>query len=79
MGAVNGSWSLQAEWTGTNIVQIKGPRVFLQGFYVSASYFLTGEHREYAKDGYFGMTQVRGPVLGRREQHFLAHGPGTGK
>jgi phosphate-selective porin OprO/OprP len=41
------SFSLQGEWIATTIQQTGGGVVFLHGFYVDASYFLTGEHRGY--------------------------------
>ncbi len=61
---VLGPLSFQAEWDAASIDQIGGGRVFLQGGYVFASYFLTGEHRQYlTKAGAFGMTHVRSPFL----------------
>ncbi len=54
-----GPLSFQAEWTGTRIDQIGGGPVFLQGAYVMASYFVTGEHRGYdRKTGTFTHPRV---------------------
>ena len=67
---VLGPLSFQAEWTATAIEQIGGGLVFLHGSYVCASYFLTGEHREYdRREGAFGRTRVREPFLLLRGQH----------
>ena len=75
---VLGSLSFQAEWNATNIVQIGGGPVYLHGSYVFASYFLTGENREYlTKDGVFGMTRVRAPFLCLKGDRYLARGPGA--
>ena len=41
--------SFQAEWNAAYISQIGGSPVYLDGMYVYASYFLTGEHREYIR------------------------------
>jgi phosphate-selective porin OprO/OprP len=61
---VRGPFSLQTEWDATYIHQIGGPPVFLHGCYAFASYFLTGEHREYVRrDGAFGITKVRAPFV----------------
>jgi phosphate-selective porin OprO/OprP len=55
---VLGPLSLQAEYYGTYVDQVNNPQVYLQGMYVFASYFLTGEHRPYdRKQGIF--TAVR--------------------
>src|SRR5262245_14274071 len=76
--AVFGPLSLQAEWTGTHMVQQAGGPVTLGGGYVFASYFLTGENREYLrKDGTFGMTKVRSPFLWMKGKPFWGHGPGA--
>jgi phosphate-selective porin OprO/OprP len=54
-----GPLSFQAEWSGTRIDQIGGGPVFLQGAYVMASYFVTGEHRGYdRKTGTFTHPRV---------------------
>ncbi len=76
--AVFGALSFQAEWDATYIEQIGGGPVFLQGCYAFASYFLTGENRQYVtKDGVFGMTQVNSPFLCMKGKQFFAHGPGA--
>lgn len=62
IAAVYGPWHFQAEYFGqwNNNVRVQGPggvpnpgpnlgTAFFQGYYVQASYFLTGEHREYEK------------------------------
>jgi phosphate-selective porin OprO/OprP len=62
--AVFGPLSLQGEWFGTNIQQIGGGPVFLNGFYAYASYFLTGEHRGYdQKGGAFSQVAVKRPLV----------------
>jgi phosphate-selective porin OprO and OprP len=74
---VLGPLSFQAEWTAANIDQIGGGPVYLHGFYVFTSYFLTGENRQYLpRDGTFGMTRVRRPFscLGK---HPFGGGPGA--
>lgn len=61
---VLGPFSFQAEWSATSIDQIGGGPVFLHGAYLFASWFLTGEHRNFVlKDGGFGVTEVRSPCL----------------
>ena len=54
----------QAEWYGTLIPQHQGSLLFFHGYYVSAGYFLTGEHRKYQKDdGVFGPLKVDRPRI----------------
>jgi phosphate-selective porin OprO/OprP len=75
---VLGSLSFQAEWSGTMIEQIGGGPVFLHGFYVFGSWFLTGENRSYlSKDGVFGNIHVRSPFICLREGQSIAHGIGA--
>ena len=70
--------SFQAEWNAMNVQQPGGPPVFLNGSTVFASYFLTGEHREYVtKDGSFSATKVRRPFLSLRNKDQLGSGPGA--
>ena len=77
---VLGPLSLQAEWDGMTVEQRGGPPVFLNGCYAFASYFLTGEHREYVtKDGTFGTTHVRRPFLSFRKKDPFGFGPGAGR
>ena len=73
-----GSLCLQAEWTGTSIEQLNGGPIFLNGCYGSASYFLTGEHRQYVrKDGSFGVTHVLAPFIGRSGKSVCVQGTGA--
>ncbi len=76
--AVLGPLSLQSEWGCAAIPQTGGGFVFLHGFYVYASYFLTGEHRGYERaDGAFGMTRVRSPFFLLRGVRGVICGPGA--
>ncbi|MFO0965095.1 MAG: porin [Gemmataceae bacterium] len=75
---VLGPLSLQAEWTATDIDQIGGPTVFLNGGYAFVSYFLTGESRAYLRqDGKFGMTRVLEPFVCLRDGINHVRGPGA--
>jgi phosphate-selective porin OprO/OprP len=75
---VLGPLSFQAEYSAADVEQVKGGPVFFHGGYVSASYFLTGEHRDYLpKEGAFGSTQVRSPFWCLTGNHGLAGGPGA--
>jgi phosphate-selective porin OprO/OprP len=75
---VLGPLSFQAEWSATGVDQIGGGPVFLHGSYVFASFFLTGEHREYlTKQGTFGLTKVRSPFLCLKGKRLLAGGLGA--
>ncbi len=75
---VLGSVSVQAEWSATRIEQIGGPPVFLNGFYVFGTWFLTGENRNYVtRDGDFGIIYVRAPFLRLRDDGSIARGPGA--
>ena len=61
---VLGPLSLQAEWDGTRVEQLGGGPVVLSGWYVQASYFLTGEHRNYNRDvGTMWEPTVRRPFV----------------
>ena len=61
---VRGPLSLQGEWSATAIQQRGGGLVFFHGFYVDASYFLTGEHRGYDRTaGAFSRVAVRRPLV----------------
>ena len=51
LAAVRGPLSVQGEWFATTVQQKGGGPVFLHGFYAYASYFLTGEHRGYDRQG----------------------------
>lgn len=62
--AVSGPLSVQGEWFATSVQQRGGGPVFLHGFYLDASAFLTGEHRGYDQaDGGFSRVAVRRPVV----------------
>src|SRR5262249_4508491 len=75
---VFGSLSLQAEWSATRIDQLGGPPVFLNGFYVFGTWFLTGENRNYVtRDGDFGLVHIRQPLLRLRDEGSIARGPGA--
>ena len=75
---VLGPLSFHAEWNAAYIEQIGGGPVFLHGGYVFASYFLTGEHREYVPtEGAFGTTHVRSPFLCMKGKPALRCGPGA--
>jgi phosphate-selective porin OprO/OprP len=75
---VLGSLCLQAEWSAMNVDQIGGGPVFLNGWYGFASYFLTGEHREYnGKDGWFGTPHVLSPFVTRSGKPFTFGGIGA--
>jgi phosphate-selective porin OprO/OprP len=75
---VLGSFSMEAEWSATNIEQIGGGPVFLHGSYVFASWYLTGENRQYlTRDGAFGMTHVLRPFVCMNGKQHWAKGPGA--
>ena len=74
--AVYGSLSVQGEWFATTVQQLGAGVVFLHGFYVYASYFLTGEHRGYDREiGAFGPVHVHRPLL--RAGHWGSCGCGA--
>jgi phosphate-selective porin OprO and OprP len=76
--AVWGPLCVQAEWTAAEIDQIGGGPVLLNGCYVFASFFLTGEHRQYdTKNGEFGVTHVLRPFVRMTGAHNLGCGPGA--
>lgn len=61
---VFGPLSIQSEWFAISIQQINAGVVFGHGFYVDASYFLTGEHRGYDRTrGAFDTVNVLRPVI----------------
>jgi phosphate-selective porin OprO/OprP len=73
-----GALSFQAEWSAAQIEQLGGGPVFVHGFYVFASCFLTGENRQYVtKDGTFGQTRVRAPFVCMRGKDLASRGPGA--
>jgi phosphate-selective porin OprO/OprP len=73
-----GALTLQAEWNVADIDQIVGGRIVFDGGYVQASYFLTGEHREYlTKYGCFGPVHVRSPFWRLKANHSCVGGPGA--
>jgi len=66
---VNGSFSVQGEWFASNIQRsdVSGS-VFLHGFYLQASQFLTGEHRGYDRTrGAFSTVNVKRPLTRSRD------------
>jgi phosphate-selective porin OprO/OprP len=46
---VHGPFSLQGEYMLNIVERFEKPTAYLQGWYVYASYFLTGEHRQYIR------------------------------
>lgn len=54
-----GSLNIQSEYIGSYVNRLAAPSVFFNGAYVQASYFLTGECRQFdRKVGSFGRAQV---------------------
>lgn len=49
--SVTGPLSFQSEWFVTSVNRIGTNNVTFYGGYIQASYFLTGEHRKYDRDG----------------------------
>lgn len=75
---VLGSLSFQAEWSATQIDQIGGGPVFLQGAYIFASYFLTGEQRRYHQEyGTFLPPKVNSPFVCLDGASAESFGPGA--
>jgi phosphate-selective porin OprO/OprP len=75
---VLGSLSFQAEWNGVVVEQLTGGPVFLHGSYLFASWYLTGEHRDYLpKTGTFGMTRVKSPFVTVGGHSAKVVGPGA--
>lgn len=75
---VLGPLSFQAEWNATNVTQIGGGPVFLQGAYIFASLFLTGEHREYNREfGTFWQPRVDDPFMCNEDSKSIGSGPGA--
>jgi phosphate-selective porin OprO/OprP len=73
--AVYGPLSVQSEWYATAIQQTGAGVVFLHGFYVSSSYFLTGEHRGYSRTGgEFDRVSVRRPIVRTTEEDTTGYG-----
>lgn len=50
---VHGPLSIQSEYMWVPVDRLTGPSATFQAFYVTTSYFLTGEHRPYRKRGGF--------------------------
>lgn len=62
--AVNGSFSVQAEWNAAMVQQTNAGGIFVNGAYIASSYFITGEHRSYNKTrGSFDRIDVLRPVI----------------
>ena len=65
---VVGPFSVQGEWSASTVQQPSAGMVFVHGFYVAGSYFLTGEHRGYNRTrGSFDQVKVLRPVLRSRD------------
>lgn len=65
--AVRGPLSIQGEWSAAAVQQTNAGLVFVHGFYVYGSYFLTGEHRGYNRTrGSFDQVDVLRPVIRSR-------------
>ena len=59
-----GALNLQSEFIGSYVDRFAAPSCFFHGAYVQASYFLTGECRQWdRKLGYFGRAQVFEPFF----------------
>jgi phosphate-selective porin OprO/OprP len=68
---VNGPLSLQGEYMMADEDRLGGSDVGFDGYYVQASYFLTGEHRKYkTSEGAFSRTKPK-------ENYSAAGGPGA--
>lgn len=73
-----GSLSVQAEWNAAVIQQLQGGPVVFQGGYAYASFFLTGEHRDYdGKTGTFNGVHVDRPFLCMRGDKQVGGGWGA--
>jgi phosphate-selective porin OprO and OprP len=63
LAATHGPFSVQSEWHNAQVDLLDSPdarHADLSGFYVYASYFLTGEHRTYSRaNGTFGRVSPR--------------------
>lgn len=63
----SGPFSVQGEYIGTKVARNAGnPDVDLDGYYVAASWFLTGERRSYS-GGVFGGPKIADPARGAWE------------
>lgn len=66
---VVGSFTLQSEWSAAVVQQRTAGTIFVHGIYVSGSYFLTGEHRDYNRTrGSFDEVKVLRPVVRARSE-----------
>jgi phosphate-selective porin OprO/OprP len=75
---VLGPLSFQAEWNVARVEQTGGGPVVLQGGYVLAGYFLTGEHRTYNREvGTFWEPTVRRPFVCTDGAAAVAQGAGA--
>lgn len=64
---VFGPFSVQSEYVAGFLSQSGAEDAFVSGYYIYASYFLTGEHRPYRRsEGRFGRTKPLGNFLGIR-------------
>jgi phosphate-selective porin OprO/OprP len=65
--SVWGPFSLQGEWSAAAVQQTHAGLVFVHGFYIYGSYFLTGEYRGYNRTrGSFDQVDVRRPLIRSR-------------
>ena len=61
---VYGSFSLQSEYIASNVEALNGDEFYFHGGYVFASYFLTGESRQYSREiGAFDRQEVFEPFF----------------
>lgn len=75
---VNGPFSLQSEYITADAERIGGSDVRFDGYYVQASYFLTGEHRSYkTSEAAFSRTKPK-KNYSSPSQDGQAHGGGCG-
>lgn len=64
-----GPFSLQGEWFAAVVQQTNAGVIFVNGFYVYGSYFLTGEHRGYNRTrGSFDQVDVLRPLIRSRTE-----------
>lgn len=64
---VLGPLSVQGEWSAASVQQTDAGTIFVHGFYLAGSYFLTGEHRGYNRTrGSFDQVDVLRPVIRNR-------------
>jgi phosphate-selective porin OprO/OprP len=78
---VNGPFSVQAEYVLTPVHTFSSGTVYMHGWYAFASYFLTGENREYKQEGaIFDRVHPRRDFLryaGQPDDKAVQFGPGA--